>query len=124
MPAGVRMFVALPMGDPRVETVAINLRYVIADQFPCLAIDSRGGVRSILIRGELNGGQAVRLGVGQRAQQQCVHQAEDGGVRADTQRQREDDRECETRRLGEPAQGTAERDEGHGGASMFFNVQV
>jgi hypothetical protein len=45
-------------------------------------------------RGDAN--QAVGVAIGQGAQQQRVDEAEDGGVRADSQRQRQRDNESET----------------------------
>jgi hypothetical protein len=37
----------------------------------------------------------------QRAEQDCVHNAEDGGIGANTQRKGENDNGCETRTLAE-----------------------
>ena len=49
--------------------------------------------------------QALRLGIGQRLQQDAIHQAEDGRGRADADRQRHDGRAREERLLAQPAPG-------------------
>ncbi len=90
------------------------LGYLIADQFPGFAIDGRRSVRSVLVRDHFDTGKAIRLRIGQRAQQKRIDQAEHGCIRANAERQSEDDRECITGRLSETAKSDAQRDEGHG----------
>ncbi len=82
---------------------------VVADQFPSPAILPRLiAFHALLFKMGDDAGEARGLGIGERAEQGGIHDAEDGGVRADAKGQREDDDRGRGGAAAQHSQGVAE----------------
>ncbi len=89
---------AIAAGEVYAGATFIVRRHVLQDFClftPHHVLRNRGDVSISLGAAELKLHQAVWLGVGERLQQNCVYDGEDGGVRADAQGQRGDRRSRE-----------------------------